>query len=379
MRIINADVFDVEKGFVEKTITMRGAHFAAEEQEAADSAEPVWDATGCYAIPGLIDLHTHGCMRHDFSTASPEGIRRMRDYQAQNGITALCATTMTLPQERLEEACARLKDSTGGAELLGIHLEGPFLSPDKLGAQNPLYVQKPDVALYRRLQAISGGLVKLLALAPEMDGGMELIRAVSGEVVCSLAHTTASYAVATEAFANGTRQVTHLYNAMPPFAHREPGVVGAALDAPDCRVELICDGIHVHPSMVRATFRLFGDDRIVFISDSMEATGLADGSYELGELSVLVQDGAARLQGSGALAGSVSNLMNCLRTAVLQMGIPLAAAVKCAAVNPAKVLGVFDERGSIAPGKIADLVLLNPDLSLAAVFLKGQLLEMNAL
>jgi N-acetylglucosamine-6-phosphate deacetylase len=281
---------------------------------------------------------------------------------------------MTLPEPVLAEACRNMAglSAPNGAALVGINLEGPFVSPHKLGAQNPDYVMNPDAALFRRLQAAAGGLVKLLAIAPEVDGGLAVIRELSGEVVCSLAHTAADYGVAMDAFACEARHVTHLYNAMPPFSHREPGVIGAAFDTPACMVELITDNVHIHPSVVRATFRMFGDDRVILISDSMMATGLTDGLYELGGQPVRVEGKTARLERDGAIAGSVTNLMNCMRTAASEMGIPLYSAVKCASVNPAKSIGVFDRRGSITPGKYADLVLLDESLAVKQVFLRGR-------
>jgi N-acetylglucosamine-6-phosphate deacetylase len=372
MLIKNAVVFQERGEFTPGDIAISGQYFSE-----ASAGEDVFDASGCYAIPGLIDVHLHGCVRHDFSDGDAAGIEAMAGYQAQNGVTAICPATMTLPEESLAAACRAMAAYSGenGAAIVGINLEGPFISPGKLGAQNPAYVRKPDEAMVRRLQQAANGLVKLLAIAPETEGAMELIGAVSGEIVCSLAHTAADYKTAAEAFSRGARQVTHLYNAMPPFTHREPGVVGAALDCPECRVELICDNVHIHPSVVRATLRMFGDDRVIMISDSMMATGMKDGDYELGGLAVQVKGNTARLAENGAIAGSVTNLMNCVRTAVKEMGVPLASAVKCASVNPAKAIGVFDERGSIAPGKYADLVLLREDLSIHSVFLKGKMLQ----
>lgn len=369
MVIQNAQVFDSQGGFYFRDICVEGERFST----GSGSGE-ILDATGCYVIPGLIDIHIHGCMRHDFSDAEPEALCQMAKYQAANGITALCPTTMTLPEEMLAAACRNIRASSclDGAAFVGINLEGPFVSPNKLGAQNPAFVQPPDVAMFDRLQMASDGMIKLVALAPEEEGALDFIDATKSRVTSSLAHTTADYATALEAFRRGARQVTHLYNAMPPFSHREPGVIGAALDTPDCMVELICDNVHVHPSVVRATFQMFGDERIILVSDSMMATGLSDGDYELGSQPVTVKGNTARLQTSGNIAGSVTNLMNCLRTAVKIMGIPLGSAVQCATVNPAKAIGVFGERGSIQAGKYADLVLLDSDLAIRQVLVRGR-------
>ena len=369
MRITNAQVFDLEKGFVNRDIYMEGNQFTEE-----DASGKVVDAGGCYAIPGLIDLHLHGCMGQDFTTADQQGLEVISKYQAENGVTSLCPTTLTLPEEKLAEACRRVAAFTpdGGADFAGIHLEGPFVSIKKIGAQNPDYLQNPNTALYYHMQEASGGLVKILALAPELEGAMEAIQQISGEVTCSIAHSTASYEVAKQAFAKGARQVTHLYNAMPPFSHREPGIIGAAMETPECMVELICDGVHIHPTVVEATFRMFGHERIIFISDSMMATGLKDGRYDLGGLPVIVEGNISKLADSGSIAGSVTNLMGCLRTAVQKMGIPLHHGVQAATVNPAKAIGVFKERGSIEVGKLADLVLLEQDLTIRKVYVKGQ-------
>jgi N-acetylglucosamine-6-phosphate deacetylase len=204
---------------------------------------------------------------------------------------------------------------------------------------------------------------------------MAFIDAVKDEVVLSLAHTMADYDTAREAFLRGASHVTHLYNAMPPLHHRNPGVIGAARDAENCRVELICDGIHLHPSTVRATFAMFGADRIILISDSMRAAGLSDGQYTLGGQDVSVC-GPRAVLADGTIAGSVTNLMACLRTAVRKMGIPLADAVTCATMNPAKEIGIYDFCGSITPGKVADLVLLDKDLNVQAVYLNGKTVKM---
>ena len=370
MIVRGAKVFDEKKGFIERDVFIDGALFAD------DAGGETVDGGNCYAIPGLIDVHLHGCVGREFSDADAAGIDAMTEYQASQGVTAICPTTLTDSEEALAKACGEIArvSSERGAAIVGVNLEGPFVSPHKLGAQNPAFVQVPDASLFRRLQKAARGLVKLLAIAPELPGAMQVIAEVADEVVCSIAHTTADYALATEAFERGARHVTHLYNAMPPFAHREPGVVGAAFDQPGCRVELICDDVHIHPSVVRATFKMFGDERIVMISDSMMATGLADGEYRLGRLPVRVRGKKATLIEGGNIAGSVTNLMKCLQTAVGVMGIPLHSAVKCAAVNPARAIGVYDERGSVEAGKSADLVLLDANLRVKKIIIRGKVL-----
>ena len=371
MTIKNAKVFH-EKGIFEMgDIAISGEFFT---DSACDDEE--LDATDCYAIPGLIDLHVHGCVGYDFSGADTDetGLKNMARYLASQGVTAICPTLLTLPEDKLALACKRIANckNPDGASFAGIYLEGPFLSPNKCGAQNPEYIRLPDRDMIRHLQAEADGLIKILAIAPEREGAMELIKEMCGEIVCSLAHTEANYALAKKAFEQGASQVTHLYNAMPPLHHRNPGVIGAAIDAENCRVELICDNVHAHPATVRATFNMFGDERIILISDSIVATGLTDGSYELGGLAIEVRGNVSTLGGGGSIAGSVTNLMDCVRVAVTEMKIPLASAVKCATVNPAKAIGVYGQRGSIEAGELADLVLLNEDLSIRSVFLRGK-------
>jgi len=370
MIIKNAKVFRENGVFEDGEIAISGGFFA----DRSDSGD-VFDAAGCYAIPGLVDIHFHGCVGYDFSDANADGLAKMARFLAANGTTSICPATLTLPEEHLAAACRRIAalDDPEGAAVVGIHLEGPFLSYNRRGAQNPDYLRLLDIDMIRRLQKEANGLIKLIAIAPELEGAIEFISEMSGEMCCSVAHSEASYGIAKDAYAHGARQATHLYNGMPPFHHRDPGIIGAAMDCPSCRAELICDSVHVHPCTVRATFRMFGDDRVILISDSTMAAGMADGIWKLGGLDVEVRDRAAYLANSNTLAGSITTLLGCLRVAVAEMDIPLASAVKCASVNPAKAIGVFDKRGSIEPGKCADLVLLGEDLSIRQVFLRGKM------
>ncbi|MCD8250027.1 MAG: N-acetylglucosamine-6-phosphate deacetylase [Lachnospiraceae bacterium] len=369
MEIKNAKVY-TEKGiFEERNVCTDGGRIAGVSTDGK-----IIDGAGCYLIPGLIDIHFHGCRGYDFCDGSTEAIEAMACYEASRGVTAMVPATMTLGKEKLFHICrtAAAYSSEKGAALCGINLEGPFLSPQKLGAMNGNYVRKPDVELFRELQEASGQMIRLLAIAPELPGAEKLIRELKEEVVLSVAHTAADYGQAMWAFQNGVHHVTHLYNAMSGLNHRAPGVVGAAADAPLAEVELICDGIHVHPAVVRQTFKMFGDDRIILISDSMEATGMPDGDYMLGGQKV-VRKGRRATLADGTIAGSATDLMDCLRTAVLDVGIPLESAVKCATANPAKSVGIFDRYGSITIGKVADLLLLREeDLRLEKVILRGK-------
>lgn len=367
MILQNAHVFDPIKGFVERDVCIRGQAIVSHEEGEGTSLP------GCYIIPGLTDLHFHGCRGADFSDGDAAGLQTMADYELSRGVTQICPAGMTLEKEQLRAICRMAaqhkKTSASGAELVGINLEGPFLSQAKKGAQNGAWLQKPNAALLRELMAEAQGLVKLVSVAPEEEGALDFIRQVKDEVTVSLAHTAADYDRALAAFEAGARQVTHLFNAMNPFGHRQPGPVGAAFDS-DCRVELICDGVHIHPSVVRAVFRLFGSERVILISDTMRAAGLSDGEYTLGGQDVTVKGSRATLA-DGTIAGSVTDLMRCMITAV-SFGIPLKDAVTAAAVNPAKVLGIYDRVGSLDPGKTANIVVLDPDLSLKAVIFHGE-------
>lgn len=379
MIIKHAKVYTNNQTFADGEIHIENGIFATQTQE-----RDIVDAQGCYAIPGLIDLHFHGCAGYDVCDGTMEAISKIAEHEAYQGITGICPATMTLPYEELlkilRNAAAWQKkqpsSSASGcpksADLLGINMEGPFISIAKKGAQDPQHIVSCDVKTAQDFLDAADGLVKFIGIAPEQNPDFaDFISQLKDRVHISLAHTNADYDTALAAFAAGADHAVHLYNAMPPFTHREPGVIGAVADSPHVYAELICDGIHIHPSVVRATFGMLGADRIVLISDSMRAAGMPDGSYTLGGLDVNVKDRKVTLASDGALAGSASNLMECMRVAVTQMRIPLETAVACASVNPAKCLGVYGERGSIEVGKVADVVLLDEALDVKMVIKDG--------
>ncbi|MCI9024643.1 MAG: N-acetylglucosamine-6-phosphate deacetylase [Dorea sp.] len=387
MIIRNVKVYTEEMEFVEGEIVLQDGRIEAapgsgtgEDSGKTLAGEEVLDGGGCYAIPGLIDLHFHGCKGYDFCDGTSEAIAKIAEYEASVGVTAICPATMTLPVNELEEILAvaakyKKENASGGqgaADLVGVNMEGPFISEAKKGAQDERNIISCDAGICRRFLNASEGLVKFVGIAPERnENAQEFIRQMKDEVHISLAHTNADYDTAMAAFEAGADHAVHLYNAMPAFTHRKPGVVGAVSDSAHVNAEMICDGVHIHPSVVRATFKMLGADRIVLISDSMRATGMPDGQYTLGGLDVNVAGGKATLVSNGALAGSATNLMECMKTVVKVMGIPLKTAVACASMNPAKCLGIYDEYGSIAPGKKGNVVLLDQDLELKAVVKDG--------
>ena len=380
MIIDNVYVFTPEKTFVKGGIILKGDKIEKiyREQDMPQFTEKVIDGEGCYAIPGLIDLHFHGCKGDDFCDGKKDAIGRIAEYEASIGVTAIAPATMTLPVEELEhilQTAAEYKKETKDchkAGLLGINMEGPFISPVKKGAQDEKNILPCSVEICDRFLKASEGLVKFIGVAPEeSDNAVEFIREVSDRVNVSLAHTNADYDTAMEACKAGVNHAVHLYNAMPEFTHRAPGVVGAVFDNKDVMTEIICDGIHIHPSVVRATFQMMGADRMILISDSMRATGMPDGQYTLGGLDVKVVGRRATLVSDGAIAGSATNLMDCLRTVVKKMDLPLETAVACATINPAKSLGVEAQYGSLEAGKKAHVVLLDHDLKLKAVVKDG--------
>ena len=365
MRISNAKVF------IDGAFTDGGIEFNEKIIAAGTGLDGGLNAEGCYIIPGLIDVHTHAAVGEDASDASAEGMEKMSLYYAAKGVTSWCPTTMTLKEPELTAAAHVIRDfrrPVGGAKVAGINLEGPFVSYEKRGAQNADNIHVPDAAMFYRLNDASGGIVRLITIAPEEPGAIECIKEISKTCTVSLGHTTADYATAMAAYEAGATHTTHLFNAMPPLAHRAPGVIAAASDA-GATVELISDGLHIDPAVVRLTYRLFGE-KLVLISDSLRCAGMPDGDYMLGGQSITMKDGKAVLTGTDTLAGSSIHLMDGLKRAV-SFGLPLEAAVAAATIAPAKAIGCADSIGSLSAGKCADFVMLSRELEVKAVFIDG--------
>lgn len=337
--------------------------------------EEVVDASEKYVIPGLIDVHSHGCAGCDFCDGKIDSFEKMAKYYADNGITSFLGTSMSLSEELLTDIFKEFKKFKDNDKLMayshGINMEGPFFSKAKKGAQKEEYIVNPDIDMFRRLNEASGNNVRIVDIAPELDGADEFIKEFKDEVTVSIAHTTADYETAKKAIELGVTHITHLYNAMSPFNHRNPGVPGAVFDDDTVRAELICDGIHIHQGVIRSTFKTLGDDRVILISDSMRACGMKDGVYDLGGQQVYVKGNLATLE-DGTIAGSATNVMQCMRNAV-SYGIPFTSAVKAATINPAKAAGVDKTTGSLEEGKTADIVILSKDkLDVETVLIKGK-------
>lgn len=380
MKIKNALIWTKERGFVRGGVTFDGAVRSLELDGAAggnndhaperDGSQDALDAQGMYLIPGFVDVHIHGALSHDFSDANPAGADAIARRLVRHGVTSHLSTTMTMPEEALVRV-ARQTDFSANeparSGCLGVHLEGPFLSYRKRGAQYAEYLHKADMDMFHRINDACGGMVKLIAVAPETDGAMDFIERASRETTVSLAHTTADYDTAMEAFQRGANHATHLFNGMEPLLHRAPGLVGAAMDA-NAYVELICDGLHVHPAVIRAAFRMF-PGRVVLISDAVQSAGMPDGDYTLGGQAITMKNGRTTLA-DGTLAGSNITLLEALQNCV-SFGIPLTEAVEAATLRPAVSVGVDGEVGSIEPGKRADFALLDQNLKLRAVYHYG--------
>ncbi len=322
-------------------------------------------------IPGMIDLHTHGCVGYDFSTASGEEIDKMCQFYFSRGITSVAATTMTMGYEDYKKAASTIgeyMETTENHNLIGINMEGPFISKEKKGAHDPQYIIDASQEKMDELNALAKGHFLIVDVAPERPGAISFIEKNSKDFVISVAHTTADYQTAMEAFRAGATEVTHLFNAMNGLGHREPGVPGAAFEA-GANVEMICDGIHIHPTVMKMVYQMMGEHLMV-ISDSMSAAGLDDGEYVLGGLPVHVREGKATLS-DGTIAGSTTDMLKELGVWTDVCGLSMEEILPCMTAHQAKAVHMEDKIGSIAAGKAADMVVLSPERVVKAVYKNG--------
>lgn len=374
MLISNVRYFGADFRFHTGDVRVEGGVFAEVTER---DAQPQGDFV---LVPGLVDIHLHGNSNLDFSDGDYASLTRIASYLARAGTTSFSATSLTLPEPALQRAYEtaasfRWEAPEGCASLCGITMEGPFFNEAKKGAHEAGYLRLPDAAMLKRLQEAAQGLIRIACVAPELPGAIEYIKAVREMgITAAAAHTNARYDEAAQGFDAGITHLTHLFNAMPPLLHREPGVIGAAAERQNVTAELIGDGVHVHPSAVRAAFKLFGAERLCIVSDAIPATGLPEGGVStLGGQRITVKNGCAVLE-DGTIAGSVASLLDCVRR-VIAMGIPAEHALRCATANPAAVLGRADI-GAIAGGRRADFLLLSAgDWSLREVYLAGTRIE----
>ena len=338
--------------------------------------EDAIDLNGATVIPGLVEVHSHGNSGADFSDGDYEGLKQMAQYYAQCGVTSFAPASMTLPYDVLEKAFANAKklveeNIEGLSVLRGIQMEGPYFSYKKRGAQNPDYLKEPDFDGFRKLYEDCGGLIRIVDVAPELPGAAEFVEKAKELCTVSIAHTDSDYDHAKAAIDAGVTHLTHLYNAMPPVHHRNPGVIPAAVENPNVRAEIICDGQHIHPSSVRLAFTTF-KDRMVLVSDSGRCAGMPEGTrFELGGQMAQLVDGVARLVADGTIACSAANLWQCLVNTI-SWNIPEEEAVRAATYNPACAIGADKIVGSIETGKRADFIVCSGDYTEKRVFLGGK-------
>jgi len=337
-------------------------------------------ASGMTVVPGFVDVHIHGAGGHDVMEATHAALDCITSTVARHGTTSILATTVTAP---VDETCKSLEgiaqyirshehqENTGlAAEILGIHLEGPFISKTRRGVHPSDSITRPSIEILDKFRAASDGLISILTVAPEVSGALDLIRAaVTNGIVAAIGHTDADYEQARAAIQAGARHAVHFYNAMRPFSHRDPGVIGAVLTEPDVTAEIIADGVHVAGPAIQVLLGTKGFDTVLLASDGTAAAGMPDGNFRLGNFEVTVKDGVCR-NSEGKLAGSTLTLDRALRY-IVSLGVPLIDALRMATILPARRLGLAGTKGIIAIGADADLVILTPDLRVAGVMTRG--------
>jgi N-acetylglucosamine-6-phosphate deacetylase len=347
--------------------------------------QPTVDLRGQWVLPGFVDLHVHGGGGASFTEGTGDEARQAAAFHRGHGTTTMLASLVTAPLAELEVRAALLAGLADDGLIAGLHLEGPFLSPVRRGAQDPRHMLAPDVAVVERLRAAARGHLRIITLAPELPGALEVVKAATqAGVTAAVGHTDATADVTLAAIDAGATHATHLFNGMRPFHHREPGAVGALLDRDEVTCEIIADGVHLHDIAIRLAARAAGPGRLVLVSDAMAAAGMPDGRYQLGSKRVTVAGGVARLQEDpsdpsrsdaaareGAIAGSTATLADVVRHAIAA-GLPVLDAAAAASTTPARVLGLADRTGALRPGLAADLVVCDDDFRPRAVMRQGE-------
>lgn len=341
------------------------------------------DVKGQHVLPGFIDIHMHGGYGEDAMDASFEGLKHLSESLLSEGTTSFLATTMTQSDDNIIKALKNIvnyqaqQDALNAASIVGIHLEGPFISEYKVGAQNPAYVQRPSVEKVQQFQEIANNQIKVMTFAPEVEGADETLSTLHDQINFSIGHTVATFDEVNEAVAHGAKHVTHLYNAGTAFEHRNPGLSGAAWVNDELSTESIVDGIHSHPASVKIAYKQKGNKRFFLITDAMRAKGMPDGEYDLGGQKVVVKGSEARLT-SGALAGSILKMNEGLKNLIEFTGAPLDDLWRVTSLNQAIALKIEGEKGSIAIGKVADIVVVDDDIQVLTTIKSGKVHNFNS-
>ena len=369
-KIINARVL-TENGFENKDIYIDGGKITS----ACANCDEIIDANGKMLLPGFMDIHIHGVCGHDFNDGNAEGLDVISDFLASHGTTSVVATTSTTDKNVIANAvkviAQKMKTGTTGAEIVGLHMEGPIFSDKAIGAQNPAFTQQATIQNVDAMLGDNKEILKMLALSPELEGSDELIAALKERgVVCAIGHTGAEYDCAVKAIEQGCTMMTHFYNAMTPLKHRDPGVVGAVLEGRGADIQLICDFVHVHPAAINVAIKCAEKEHTIMISDDISGKGLGDGVYDLGGLEVFVKSGVARIAG-GALAGSTLTLDTAMKNMV-SIGYSVEDVSKFLSYNPARALGFAEKKGLIKDGYDADLIIMDDDFTVCKTFVNGK-------
>ncbi len=382
----------IENGVI---LIERGEIKAVGEERRVEipSEARVIDARGKTVVPGFIDIHGHGGGGNDTLDGTYEAINNIAEFKAENGTTGFLPTTVTAPQDKLLNSARAVREAiekgTGGAEALGIHLEGPYLNVEKKGAQNEKYIRKPSLEELDEIIEASDGSVKIVTLAPEVEGSIEFIKGVCQRgIVASAGHTNATYEEVVSAVKAGLSHICHTYSAMREFHHREPGVVGAVLSRDELTAELIADGLHVHPAAIELLIKCKGVDKVILVTDAVVGAGIPEGEYELGGKTIIIKKerheyvligrrivieaGLSRFP-DGTIAGSVLTMNTAVRNVANFVGLPLQDAVKMATVNPARRIGVYERKGSLEAGKDADVAVVDDKLNVYMTMVKGRI------
>lgn len=351
-----------------------------EESVILDNYNEVIDGKGNFLAPGFVDIHNHGNSGYDIMDSTEEALDKIGEFHLKNGVTSFLGTVITSSYEDIVKAIENIVDYQNKEDLsqiIGIHLEGPFFAIEKKGAQPEIYIKKPDMEATRKIVEVSKGMLKMVSVAPEIEGALQIISYLKeNNVSVSMAHTSATYDEARRGVDFGVSIATHIFNGMRSFTHREPGVIGLSLADERVYCELIYDRIHLHDGAVRIALKMKGLDKIVLISDAMRAAGLEDGDYELGGQKVIVKSGAARLE-NGSLAGSTLNLRDAVYNLVNYLDIPIHEAVRMASLTPAKAINIHKNKGSIEIGKDADLIFIDKDVNILGTMVAGKIIKLN--